>query len=306
MSRERRALGVPREQSMNSGLSEFGRLTGVLVKHARDAFVAQSVIDAQWKQLNFTAPPDFSRAVAEYDRFLEIIASTGATIFALPKDERLNLDSMYTRDASVVSRDGVILCSMGKAERMGEPPVQEDELRRRKWPVAGRIVPPGLLEGGDLIWLDSRTVAVGQGYRTNAEGIRQLKAVLNDSIDELIVVPLPEWRGLNDVLHLMSLVSPVDSDLAVVYPRLLPAPFWGELRERGYGLVEVPDEEFESMGTNVLAIGPRECVMLKGNPRTRAALGRMHAIVHEYDGREISLKGGGGPTCLTRPLARAG
>jgi N-dimethylarginine dimethylaminohydrolase len=290
---------------MNAQLSEFGRLTRVLVKHARDAFIDQDVITAQWERLNFTAPPDFSRAIEEYDGFLELIASTGAEILTLPKNERSTLDSMYTRDASVVSVDGVILCSMGKTERVTEPPDQEDTLRRQGWPIAGRIAPPGRLEGGDLVWLDSRTVAVGQGSRTNAEGIRQLKVLLGNTIHELIVVPLPEWRGPNDVMHLMSLVSPVDSDLAVVYPRLLPASFWGELRMRDYQLVEVPDDEFETMGTNVLAIGPRECVMLKGNPRTRAALERMHAVVHEYDGTEISLKGGGGPTCLTRPLARA-
>jgi N-dimethylarginine dimethylaminohydrolase len=291
---------------MNAGLSEYGRLRAVLVKHARDAFVDQELIDAQWKSLNFAAPPDFTRAVAEYDKFLEIIASSGAEIRQLSKNDRLNLDSIYTRDASIVSSDGVILCNMGKAARANEPKLQEDEFRRRRWPIAGRITPPGLLEGGDLVWLDSRTVAVGEGARTNAEGIRQLKALLDDSIDSLIVVSLPDWRSANDVMHLMSLVSPVDANLAVVYSRLLPAEFCRELFERGYHLVEVPDEEFETMGTNVLAIAPRECVILRGNPRTCTLLERAHAVVLEYEGTEISLKGGGGPTCLTRPLARAG
>ena len=148
---------------------------------------------------------------------------------------------------------------------------------------------------------------MGQGLRTNAEGIRQLRAVLADSADsnvQLHVVPLPDWRGPQDVMHLMSLVSPVDVDLAVVYSKLLPAAFSRVLQDRGYRLVDVPDEEFESMGTNVLALAPRVCVMVKGNPRTRAALERAGATVHEYDGDEISLKGGGGPTCLTRPLIR--
>jgi N-dimethylarginine dimethylaminohydrolase len=290
---------------MSMGLSESGRLSKVLVKHAREAFIDQQVINAQWKRLNFTAPPDFSRALAEYDSFLEIIAGAGPEIWMLPAHSQLTLDSLYTRDATVVTGQGTILCNMGKAERRDEPGVQGDALRLHGWTIAGRVAPPGLLEGGDLLWLDSRTVAVGQGYRTNAEGIRQLKALLGDSIDELIVVPLPDWRGPHDVMHLMSFVSPVDANLAVVYSRLLPAPFWGELRKRGYQLVEVPDEEFETMGTNVLAIAPRECVMLKGNPRTRAALERAHAVVHEFEGTEISLKGGGGPTCLTRPLARA-
>ncbi len=288
---------------MGNALNETGRLKAVLMKHARDAFVSQSVIDSQWQGLNFTAPPDFARAVEEYDAFVEIVRTSGAEISFLPRDDRLNLDSIYTRDASVICAAGAVPCSMGKAQRRGEPGVQEQELRKAGWPIAGRISAPALLEGGDLIWLDSRTLAVGQGLRTNAEGIRRLKALLPDSI-ELHVVPLPDWRGPQDVMHLMSLVSPVDVDLAVVYPKLLPSAFSRVLRELGCRLVEVPDEEFESMGTNVLALAPRVCVMVRGNPRTRAALEHAGATVHEYQGAEISLKGGGGPTCLTRPLER--
>src|SRR4051812_13021810 len=211
--------------SMTTALNETGRLTAVLMKHARDAFVSQHVIDAQWRQLNFTAPPDFARAIAEYDAFIEIIKSAGAEISFLPRNDGLNLDSIYTRDASVISARGVVACSMGKPERRGEPAVQEAEVGSRSWPIAGRIASPGLLEGGDLIWLDAATLAVGEGRRTNAAGILQLKAILADSVDTLHVVPLPDWRGAQDVMHLMSLVSPVDVDLAVVYPRLMPPTF---------------------------------------------------------------------------------
>lgn len=285
-------------------LSEHGRLAGVLVKHARDAFVSDGVIASQWKRLSFSARPDFSRALDEYDRFLEIIAESGCEIVSLPEMTGLTLDSIYTRDAAVVSVDGVILASMGKQSRAAEPSAQEDELRRHEWPIAGSIAAPGHLEGGDLVWLDQKTLAVGLGARTNDEGIRQLKALLGDSFDELIVVPLPDYPGPHDVMHLMSLISPVDSDLAVVYSRLLPEAFRQTLLRRGYRLVDVPDDEFETMGTNVLAVGPSDCVMLSGNPKTRAALEKAGAAVRVYDGREISLKGGGGPTCLTRPLAR--
>lgn len=289
---------------MTSVLSEHGRLAGVLVKHARDAFVSDAGISSQWKGLNFSAPPEFSRAVGEYDRFLEVIAASGTEILFLPQGNGLTLDSIYTRDAAVVGSDGVILGSMGKPSRAAEPSAQEHELRRQGWPIAGSIAAPGQLEGGDLVWLDQKTVVVGQGARTNAEGIRQLKALLNGSFDELIVVPLPEYPGQHDVMHLMSLISPVDSDLAVVYSRLLPEAFRQTLLHRGYQLIDVPDDEFETMGTNVLALGPRKCVMLNGNPKTRAALEKAGAGVQVYDGAEISLKGGGGPTCLTRPLAR--
>lgn len=287
-------------------IAEHGRLARVLVKHARDAFVSDEVIASQWKRLNFSAPPRLPRALDEYERFLEILTSTGAEIVRLPDDASLTLDSIYTRDASIVSVHGVILASMGKASRVGEPVAQGEEVRRHGWTVAGAIAPPGRLEGGDLVWLDDKTVAVGHGTRTNAEGIRQLKVLLNGSVDELIVVPLPGYPGHHDVMHLMSLISPVDRDLAVVYSRLLPGPFRQTLLDRGYKLVDVPDAEYESMGTNVLALGPRECVMLNGNPKTRAALEKAGAKVQTYEGDEISLKGGGGPTCLTRPLTRVG
>jgi N-dimethylarginine dimethylaminohydrolase len=285
-------------------LCEHGALASVLVKHARDAFVSDSVIASQWKQLNFSAPPDFSRALSEYDRFLEIVAGSGCEIVRLSQANGLTLDSIYTRDAAIVSADGVILASMGKVSRAAEPPEQEQELQRRRLPIAGSIAPPGRLEGGDVVWLDQKTLAVGLGARTNDEGIRQLQALLGDSFEELIVVPLPDYPGRHDVMHLMSLISPVDSDLAVVYSRLLPDAFRQRLLQRGCRFVEVPDAEFETMGTNVLALRPRECLMLSGNPRTRAALEKAGAVVHVYDGQEISLKGGGGPTCLTRPLAR--
>ncbi len=286
-------------------LSDVERLTRVLVKHPREAFVSEETIAAQWKELNFAAAPSLPKAIEEYDAFVDILRASGAQVDFLPPDERTNLDSIYVRDASVVCARGVILCRMGKRLRAAEPHAQKAALRTLGIPIAGEITEPGYLEGGDVVWLDHRTIAVGRGYRTNDEGILQLRALLADSIDELIVVPLPHWRGRGDVLHLMSLMSPVDHDLAVVYSPLLPVPFRERLINHGYELIDVPDGEFERMGTNVLAVAPHQCVMLAGNPRTRSALERAGARVTEYAGNEISVKGAGGPTCLTRPLARA-
>ena len=291
---------------MNTSQSEVGTIRRVVIKHARDAFVSDAAISAQWRDLNFTAPPNFGRAVDEYDRFVDLIRRSGASIEALPQAGDLGLDSIYVRDASVVCDRGVILCNMGKAQRAGEPAAQETALRALGVPLLGSIRPPGRLEGGDVVWLDDRTVAVGWGYRTNADGIHQLHEHLGDAVEQVVVVALPHWRGANDVFHLMSIISPVDRDLAVVYSPLMSVPFREFLIERGISLVEVPDDEFESMGANVLAIAPRRCVMLSGNPKTRARLEKAGAEVLEYDGREISLKGGGGPTCLTRPLLREG
>ena len=286
-------------------LSEVGELTRVAVKHAREAFVDEATIAAQWKDLRFTAPPDFARAIDEYDAFLALVRSSGATVDLLPRDARTTLDSIYVRDASMLCHRGVILASMGKPQRAREPQAQETAFARLpSTPVIGAIQPPGRLEGGDVVWLDDRTIVIGRGYRTNDEGIRQLRALLEGDV-EVIVVPLPHWRGENDVMHLMSLVSPVDRNRALVYSPLLPVPFRDLLLHRGIDLVEVPDEEFETMGTNVLALAPGRCLMLAGNPRTRSALQRAGVDAVEYLGREISVKGAGGPTCLTRPLERA-
>jgi N-dimethylarginine dimethylaminohydrolase len=197
----------------------------------------------------------------------------------------------------------MVLCQMGKPQRRGEPAAQAESFRAWNVPVAGIIEPPASIEGGDVVWLNDRTVAVGRGYRTNDAGIAALRMFLAADI-ELIVVPLPHWRGRADVFHLMSIISPVDEDLAVVYSPLMSVPFRERLIDLGYELVEVPDQEFESMGANVLAIAPRRALMLDGNPETRRRLERAGAAVSVYAGREISVKGGGGPTCLTRPIRR--
>ena len=285
-------------------MNEYGRITRIALKHARDAFVDDGSIDAQWRGLNFTDRPDLGRAIQEYDALARLIEETGATIDWLPADSRTTLDSIYVRDASLVTDRGVILCTMGKRQRAGEPDAQGDAFTSAGIPVIGRITSPGRIEGGDVIWLDASTLVVGRGYRTNDPGIEQLKQLLGTAV-EVVVVPLPHWTGETDVMHLMSLISPIDADLAVVYSRLLPVPFREWLQQRGMRFVEVPDEEFETMGTNVLALAPRRCVVVSGNPRTRTAMERAGVAVVEYEGGEISIKGAGGPTCLTRPLARA-
>jgi N-dimethylarginine dimethylaminohydrolase len=275
----------------------------VVVKHARDGFVDEQTIAAQWKALHYTAAPNLARAIDEHDRFVDILRSAGADVHLLPRNDRTTLDSIYARDASISSPAGLILCGMGKPQRAGEPDAQDQALRTLGIRVAGRIAAPGRLEGGDLIWLDEVTLAVGRGYRTNAEGIRQLRALVGGGV-EIVEVPLPHWRGVDDVMHLMSLISPVDKDLAVVYSPLLPVPFREWLLDRGLRFVETPHEEFDTMGANVLALGPRRCLMLAGNPLTRRALERAGCEVLEYEGFEISVKGAGGPTCLTRPIVR--
>jgi N-dimethylarginine dimethylaminohydrolase len=280
-------------------------LRKVLIKHPRDAYKNQTTVNRQSINLKYNSVPNFEKALADYEFFINLLESSGADVHFLPENESTTLDSVYTHDPCIISNRGVILCSMGKKERSSEPDTMEAYFRSIDVPIIGRIKSPGMLEGGDVVWIDEYTVAIGEGYRSNAEGIRQFRELLGGLVNEVISVPLPHWNGPDECLHLMSNVSPLDHDLYLVYPRLLPVPFCQYLINRKIKLLEVPDEEYNSMGCNVLAIAPRECIMIAGNPITQKILEIEGVKVHTYYGSEISLKGSGGPTCLTRPFLRS-
>ncbi|MFZ5981782.1 MAG: dimethylarginine dimethylaminohydrolase family protein [Candidatus Zixiibacteriota bacterium] len=284
--------------------SETGRIESILIKHPRDAFISQENIDDQWQDLFYYNCPDYAKALEEYEHFENLIRNEVNEIYHLPKDSRVGLDSMYVHDPVIVTERGAILCNMGKEERHGEPKAVGEFLEKLKIPILGAMTGDGTLEGGDVVWLGRDALAVGQGYRTNAEGIRQLRDLTAEFVRYFKVVPLVHWKGPEDVLHLMSLISPVDDNLAVVYSPLLPVPFRQWLLKRGMKLIEVPDEEYDTMGTNILALAPRKCIILEGNPKTKFLLEDAGCEVFEYAGEEISKVGAGGPTCLTRPLLR--
>ena len=277
----------------------------VLMKHPREAYQNQNSLNDKSPQLNYYGVPNFNKALADYESFTELLTSFGAEVYFLPIDDSTSLDSVYTHDPCVISNGGIILCNMGKEARLSEPDAVKDYFESIDIPILGQIEAPGTLEGGDIVWLNERIAAVGEGYRSNAEGIRQFKALLGNLVDEVISVPLPHWAGPGDCLHLMSNISPIDHDLYLVYSRLLPVPFRKYLLHRQIQLIEVPDKEYDSMGCNVLALAPRKVIMIEGNPITRQLLEREGVEIHTYDGSEISLKGAGGPTCLTRPFLRS-
>jgi N-dimethylarginine dimethylaminohydrolase len=283
--------------------SEVGRIHRLLLKPPTAAMHNQREVDAEWQPLNYLARPDYSEAVAEYNAFVDLLSGANIDIEYLPSSEQTGMDSLYVRDAAIVCDAGAILCNMGKPARRGEPDGCGRMFEQLDLMVAGAVSSPGFFEGGDVAWLNPQTLVVGRGYRTNDVGISQLAAMLPTDV-ELITVPLPHWQGPEDVFHLMSMLSPIDEDLLLVYSPLLPVPFRELLIERGFKLIDVPDAEFASMGCNVLAIEPRHCVMLEGNPITTARLEAAGARVLTYQGTEISAKGCGGPTCLTRPLLR--
>ena len=284
--------------------SMVGELKTVLMKHPEKAYKNESSLKRQWSDLNYLGQPNLSKSIVDYNYFTSLISETGTKVEFLPESDKTGLDSVYTHDPVVMTNRGVILCNMGKDARANEPGTVENYCNQNELPILGKITPPGTLEGGDVLWIDEKTVAVGEGYRTNSEGIRQFRALLGDGVDEVIPVPLPHWTGPTDCLHLLSNVSPVDIDLYVVYSPLLTVSFRNCLLERSIQLIEVPEKEYPTLGCNILALAPRKVIMVDGNPKVRNSLVNEGVEVAVFDGSEISLKGTGGPTCLTRPLYR--
>jgi dimethylargininase len=273
----------------------WGELRRVLVRRPLPEDVAA------WEAYGWRAEPDVAAAQAEHEALCALLEQAGAEV-VVSEHDRGNPDAIYTYDPTLVGRDGAVLLLPGKEGRRGEPEATVATLERAGVPIAARIEPPATVEGGDTVWLDDGTLLVGIGYRTSPGAIDALRAAFPGV--EVIAFDLPHWNGAVEVMHLMSFLSPLDRDLALVYPRIAPTRLMWLLAERGIAVVEVPDEEFETQGSNVLALGPRRALALEGNDVTRHRLERAGVDVVTYRGDEISRKGDGGPTCLTRPLLR--
>ncbi len=284
--------------------SEFGKLKQVFLKSPEDAFRDQSVLAKQWQSHNFLKLPDFFRCKAEHEHFKKILTTAGAEVLNFPADASVSIDSIYCRDASIQTDRGVIICNMGKELRKMEPVACKKRYEALGIKVLGVIEAPGTIEGGDVAWLDQHTLAVAHAYRTNQSGIEQLRQLVKPMGVTVIEVDLPHFRGAGDVFHLMSIISPVDKDLAVVYSPLMPVRFRNLLLDSGFELIEVPENEFDSLGCNVLAIAPRVCMVEQGNPETIRRIKQAGCQVITFDGSNICVPGGGGPTCLTRPVSR--
>jgi N-dimethylarginine dimethylaminohydrolase len=279
-------------------------LRRVIVKRPEEAFRSRERIQKEWKDLGYRRAPDFERAAHDHQRFVNLMKAAGAEVLELPIDDRTGLDSLYAHDAVLVTDRGAVIFQTGKIARRGEGPAFEDAFKKWDVPILGTIDGPATAEAGDMVWLDHDTLLAGRGFRTNALGIERLSDLLGPLGVTVIPVELPYWKGPDDVLHLMSFISLLDDDLAVVYRRMLPVPLFELLSVYGVELVDVPDEEYETLGCNALAVSPRNVIMVSGNPATRSRLEAAGCTVSEFDGSEICLPGAGGPTCLTRPLLR--
>jgi dimethylargininase len=274
-------------------------LRRVLVKRPEECFAVTD--PAAW---HYTARPDLDAARREHDELAALLRASGAEVVDHPEPQPGRADAVFVFDPALVTERGAIVLRMGKDLRRGEEEAMARRLAVLGIPILAALDGEARAEGGDLLWLDRRTLAAGQGFRTNGEGLRQLRSALAATGVEVLPVELPYWTGPDACLHLLSLVSLVDHDLAVLYPPLLPVSFLRLLRDRGFRLVEVPTPELATQAPNVLALAPRRCLMLEGNPVTRRRLEAAGCEVLTYRGREISLKAEGGPTCLTLPLGR--
>jgi N-dimethylarginine dimethylaminohydrolase len=280
--------------------SMIAPLRRVLVRRPDEAF---SVADpARW---NYSSRPDLEAAQQEHDALVDLLRQDGIEVLYhnVPQPDRA--DAIYVFDPAIVTDQGALLLSMGKDLRRGEEVAMSRCFEELGVPVHYALHGRARAEGGDLLWLDHDTLAVGIGFRTNVEGLRQLKESLAGLGVTVMPVELPYYKGPQACLHLLSLISIVDHQLAVVYPPLFSVPFWQHLKEeRAFRFIEVPAEEFETMGPNVLALAPGRCIMLAGNPITQRRLEGAGCEVLTYRGNEISQKAEGGATCLTRPILR--
>src|SRR5918993_5257261 len=281
------------------GQSMVAPLKRVLVRKP-----APPAAEERFADFGYPRAVDHDRTEQEHDAFRALLADAGAEVVVAGPDETGLLDAIFAYDPSLMTDAGAVLLRPGKDLRLAEVGLAERTYAELGIPITGRIEAPGTVEGGDTLWLDERTLAVGRGYRTNSEGIRQLAALLAPHGIETMTVDLPHWRGPDECLHLMSFISPVGERLAVVYLPLMSVAFVQELQRRGWSFIEVPDEEFETHGCNVLALAPKRVLVCDGSPVTRGRLEAAGCEVVTYVGNELSHNRAGGPTCLTRPILR--
>jgi dimethylargininase len=281
------------------GHNMYGRLKRVIVRRPNNSFCT-----GEPEKWNYTSSPDLASAQNEHDALVAILEQNDTEIIYHDNELTGLADSIYVFDPILMTNNGAIILKMGKDLRRGEEEGMREIIQQSGIPVLGKLTGDAMAEGGDLLWIDSYTLAAGVGFRTNKSGIEQIQNLLKPQNVNIIPVELPYFNGAQACLHLLSLISIVNNKLAVIYPKLLSVPFWQYLSDIGFQFIEVPEEEFLTMGPNVLALKPGVCLMLQGNPVTKQRLETAGCQVYTYQGHEISLKAEGGPTCLTQPVLR--
>lgn len=282
------------------GHSMIAPLKRVLMRRPDAAF--GSADPAAW---NYTSQPVLAGAQAEHDALAQLVRGSGAEVIYHTAPLPDHSDAIFVFDPTWMTDEGAIVLRMGKQRRRGEEAAFEETYRALGVPILGRLTGDAQAEGGDMMWIDRHTLAVGIGFRTNLAGFRQIESLVAPLGVRAHAFDLPYYTGPHACLHLLSLISMVDEGLAAAYPPLMAVTFWQFLADHGVRLIEAPEAEFaRTMATNVLAVAPGHCIMLEGNPVTQSRLMAAGCEVATYRGNEISLKAEGGATCLTRPVLR--
>jgi N-dimethylarginine dimethylaminohydrolase len=287
-----------------NGHSMVGALLKVLVCSPAHAGWGDASGAGCWKELGFLHAPDAAVAQHQHTRLCQELESAGAEVFQLPAAQGVSLDAVYTHDASLATDRGLVLMRPGKTNRVAEARVHAEFCRGLGVPVCGEIAAPGTTEAGDIVWLDPHTLLVGHGYRTNAAGIGQLREMLAPSGVEVLSAPLPYGPGPSACLHLMSLMSLLDEHTALVDLPWLAVETVELLKARGYKLIRIDESERDTLACNVLSLGRRRLLAIEQNAKTNQRLRDAGFDVRTFPGTELCVNGGGGPTCLTRPLLR--
>lgn len=283
------------------GHSMTGVLRTVMVRRP-----APTVGGDEWQSFGYTRPIRPAETSREHREFTELLQANGVEVVVGGPDPTGHLDAIFSYDPSLITNRGAVLLRPGKVLRQGEPEFHRATYDELGIPVIGEIEVPGTVEGGDTLWLDEGTLAIGRGYRTNNDGIRQLSAILSQVGVQVIAYDLPHWNGPAECLHLMSMISPVAERVAIVHSRMMAVALVDYLKQAEWTLIEMPEEEFETMGCNVLALGDGKVLIANRNPGSAELLRKAGLTVLEYQGDHISHNRQGGPTCLTRPILREG
>jgi N-dimethylarginine dimethylaminohydrolase len=282
-----------------------GTIQRVLVCSPRTAGWNQPEDLAAWRDLGFHHEPDFAKARAQHETLCRELQTAGAEIIELPPDDDLSLDAVYAHDASLATECGVILMRPGKPNRVAEARLHGLYCATLSIPTFGTINAPGTTEAGDILWLDSKTLLIGHGYRTNAAGIAQMRALLGPNRIEVLSAPLPYGPGPSACLHLMSLISLLDEQTALVDLPWLAVETVELLKAHGFNFIQIDESERDTLACNVLALGGKRLLAIEENRKTNARLRTAGFDVRTFPGSEVCINGSGGPTCLTRPLLRS-
>lgn len=287
-----------------NGHSMTGDLLRVLVCPPRNAGWDRSERKPSWRELGFHRAPDFATAQGQHDDLCRLLTEAGAELLCMSPSKSLTLDAVYTHDASLATDWGLVLMNPGKVNRVAEAQAHADCCARFGIPVLGAISGAGCAEAGDIVWLDSHTLLVGMSYRTNREGIEQMRSRLGAKGVDVISAPLPYGQGPSACLHLMSLMSMLDEGTILVDLPWLAVETVEVLKARGFSLIEIDYTERESLACNVLSLGSKRLIAIDVNQATNQRLRDAGFDVRTFPGSEICINGSGGPTCLTRPLLR--